>query len=220
MDSAFVGCSSLIRANIPSGTEELYDTFRGCSSLNQINIPVGVKTLSGGAFKGCRNLTRIVLPEGLEALNGNVFYDCTSLTTYVLPASINHISQHAIGYYWHTTFNTERRVAGVKIHGYRGTAAETYANTYNFTFIPLDTPVTGVSLDQSSCSVTEGDTFQLTAHVEPENAYDRSVIWSSSDEAVAAVDENGIVTAVGAGSAVITAESNGSKYTCNVRCVW
>ena len=215
MDSAFVGCSSLIRANIPSGIEELYDTFRGCISLNQINIPVGVKTLSGGAFKGCRNLTRIVLPEGLEALNGNVFYDCTSLTTYVLPASINHISQHAIGYYWHTTFNTERRVAGVKIHGYRGTAAETYANTYNFTFIPLDTPVTGVSLDQSSCSVTEGDTFQLTAHVEPENAYDRSVIWSSSDGAVAAVDENGIVTAVGAGSAVITVTTHDGGYTAN-----
>ena len=56
-----------------------------------------------------------------------------------------------------------------------------------------------------------GETRQLTAVVTPEKAADKSVTWSSDDTTVATVDENGLVTAIGEGFAVITAKSNAAS---------
>ena len=61
----------------------------------------------------------------------------------------------------------------------------------------------------------QGDTQQLTL-----GGVTGSVTWSSSKPSVATVSADGTVTAVNKGSATITAEANGSKYNCNVRCVW
>lgn len=66
------------------------------------------------------------------------------------------------------------------------------------------TPAT-ITLDQTALSLSEGDTATLTATVGPEGA-SPFVNWSSSDEDVAKV-EDGVVTAVGAGTATITAAS-------------
>ena len=66
-------------------------------------------------------------------------------------------------------------------------------------------PVTGVALDRTSVSLTEGDTTTLVATVSPSDATDASVNWSSDDVAVATVDANGLVTAVSSGTATITA---------------
>ncbi len=53
-----------------------------------------------------------------------------------------------------------------------------------------------------------GDTVQLTAIVEPEDALDKSVTWSSSDASIASVDENGLVTAHKNGQVTIMAKTN------------
>lgn len=65
-------------------------------------------------------------------------------------------------------------------------------------------PVESVSLDKTSLELTEGETTRLTATVEPDNATNKNVTWSSSNSAVATVDQNGNVEAVGAGIANIT----------------
>ena len=65
-----------------------------------------------------------------------------------------------------------------------------------------------VTVTPESAELFTGNTVQLFAEVLPITVPDRSVSWSSSDEAIATVDENGLVTAVSAGTATITAESN------------
>ena len=71
--------------------------------------------------------------------------------------------------------------------------------------------VTGISLDKTSLSMTEGDTETLTATVLPSDATDKSVTWSSNNTSVATVS-SGAVTAKAAGTATITAKTNdGSK---------
>ena len=78
--------------------------------------------------------------------------------------------------------------------------------------------ITGISLNKSTTSLTEGESETLTATITPSNATgDKTVKWSSSNEAVAAVDSNGKVTAKKAGTAVITAtSSNGKNAGCTV----
>lgn len=75
--------------------------------------------------------------------------------------------------------------------------------------------VASVALDQTEFTLTVGESAQLTATVLPENASDPTVSWSSSDPAVATV-EGGLVTALGKGTAVITATAGGQSATCTV----
>ena len=77
-------------------------------------------------------------------------------------------------------------------------------------------PVTGVSLNTSTLNLIEGGTGTLIATVEPSNATNKNVTWSSSVETIATVDNNGTVTAVGAGEATITATAGGITATCVV----
>ena len=78
--------------------------------------------------------------------------------------------------------------------------------------------VASVSLDKTAITLAEGETQTLTATISPDNAQDKSVTWSSSDEAVAKVDQNGKVTAVKAGTTTITVttKDGGKTATCAV----
>lgn len=76
---------------------------------------------------------------------------------------------------------------------------------------------TGVSLNKTTLTLTEGGNESLTAVVVPENATDKTVEWTSSDATVATVDSAGKVTAVKAGTATITAATaNGKTAACTV----
>lgn len=72
--------------------------------------------------------------------------------------------------------------------------------------------VTGVSLSASSGSLHPGETVTLTATVAPSNASNTAISWSTSNASVATVS-GGVVTAVGVGSAAITATTQDGGYT-------
>ena len=78
-------------------------------------------------------------------------------------------------------------------------------------------PVTGVTLDKEETGLVEGEEVTLVATLAPENATEKTVEWSSSDEKVATV-KDGKVTAVAPGTATITVKTvDGSKTaTCKV----
>lgn len=78
---------------------------------------------------------------------------------------------------------------------------------------------TGVSISPDSKTLNKGETVQLTATVLPTDATDKTVIWSSSNNDIASVDNNGEVTAVGPGTATITATANdgsGKAASCRI----
>jgi len=86
--------------------------------------------------------------------------------------------------------------------------------SFNPLFIPT-IPVTGVTLNNTTLSLIAGQTSTLTATVEPANASDKSVTWSSDNEAVARVSTTGLVTAVAASAdpANITVTTNDGGFT-------
>ena len=82
-------------------------------------------------------------------------------------------------------------------------------------------PTTGITLDQTSGTLTEGDTVTLTATVSPANASNKSVIWETSNSTVATVAD-GVITALKAGTATITAKTVdgfSATYTLTVEAV-
>lgn len=80
-------------------------------------------------------------------------------------------------------------------------------------------PVSAITLNSTSQTLSIGDSFQLDATVSPSDATDASLTWSSSNTAVATVDANGLVTAVAEGTTIITAKANdgsGVSASCNI----
>ena len=99
------------------------------------------------------------------------------------------------------------------------TAKATDGNVSATCEVEVKQQVTGISLNKTELSLYTGREEKLTATVKPDNANDRTLIWSSSNPEVATVDSNGNVKAIGRGEAVITATANdgsGETATCTV----
>lgn len=93
----------------------------------------------------------------------------------------------------------------------------TYVLTYSDTYYAPDYPATGVTVTPDKATLTkEGENVQLTATVTPSYADNKTVTWTSSDEKVAIVDKDGKVTAVGNGTATITARTISGNHTASV----
>ena len=108
------------------------------------------------------------------------------------------------------TFNGEIIISG-------GGLVNSSTVALTMTVIPV-VDVTGVTLDKSSLSLTAGESATLTSTIAPEEATNKNVVWSTSNSNVAKVSD-GVVSAIGAGSATITVTSvaDGTKSaSCSV----
>ena len=81
---------------------------------------------------------------------------------------------------------------------------------------PVPVGVSSIALDQTNMVLQLGTSITLVAMISPDSAADKTVIWESSNPAVASVDENGHVTTVGIGEAVITAKAGEKSATCKI----
>lgn len=84
---------------------------------------------------------------------------------------------------------------------------------------PKSIPATGIRLTETSAELDEGETLELFYKLEPSDATTQGVVWASDNTDVATVDEDGIVTAVKAGTATITVSVKGQpeiKAICTI----
>lgn len=93
--------------------------------------------------------------------------------------------------------------------------------TCNVTVVDKIIPVSSVSLNKSECYITIGESFALSATINPSNATNKYVTWESSDETIVTVDDTGVITALAIGEAVITVKTDDGEKTadCNVSVV-
>lgn len=91
---------------------------------------------------------------------------------------------------------------------------------YTVPYYATGTPVEGVSLTENDIKIKEGQTYKITAKLEPENATKKGIAWESDDEAVARVS-GGNITGVGEGTCTITATTRdgGFEAYCTVTVV-
>lgn len=160
-----------------------------------------------------------------ETVEGEVFdgfsdlNDTTSGTIQVVIAS-NNVLQN--GNVFTATFKVKDTAKGSVNAGIERTELvnENYDDldnsiVNNTSNVKVIIPVEGISLDKNALSLAKGDSAKLTPSVLPEDA-DAEVSWSSSDTSVAKVDSNGVVTAVGKGSATIAAKADSYTAKCEV----
>jgi len=127
------------------------------------------------------------------------------------------------------TVDNDGKVTGISVGdatitatatGYNTSGKKIYlaeSKTYNVKVNPI--LAQSVTLSDPSINLLIGKTATLTATVAPDNTTDKTVLWSSDNEAVATVDAEGLITGVAAGTAKITATAksdNNVKATCTV----
>lgn len=78
------------------------------------------------------------------------------------------------------------------------------------------TETTGISIKPDKANLIEGSTITLKAEIEPWNAKDKTVSWSSSDDAIATVSESGKVNAISPGTVTVTAIAGKASATAQI----
>lgn len=236
---AFTGCNGLKHVTIPKSVVSItIGLFSSCKNLTSVTIPDSIKYIASGSFSGCTSLSKFTIPDSVTRIGSNAFSGCTNLTNVTISGSVKYIEDYAfLGCVNLTNVKIPRTVESIgtkafgydkngyggyvryrfTIKGYKGTAAEEYAKANETGFIDLNIVVaTGISLNTTSASMITGNSLKLTATITPSNATDKTVVWSSDNTAVASVS-NGMIKAVKAGTAVISAKTNnGKSATCKV----
>ena len=203
-------------ASINVGSLELMDAGKKVSVAG--NFPIGsyldVQPLTSGsvydAFAAQANgkaftaYSLSLLPAGTTAREGEMSLTIGKPSAYSSSASLYSTSGALSTYYADDCFTATLPALGPVA------LIDTKEQTGS-------TEVTSVTLNKSALSLEVGKTGQLSATVLPNSATNKSVSWSSNNEAVATVSSKGIVTAKKAGTAVITATAvNGKSASCTV----
>ena len=236
MDIA-VWCAVSFGSNNANPLYYAHHLFLNNTEITNLIIPNSVTSIGNSAFSGCSGLTSVTIPNAVASIGSWAFYNCSGLISVTIPNSVTEIGNYAFSscsgltdIYTHiedpasvtlgsSVFYNVPKTSCI-LHVPAGTisayqAADQWKDFTNI--VEMEPPTvlaTSIELDQSAVSLGEGMTLQLNATVQPEDATDKSLTWTSSNEAIATVDNNGLVTAIAPGTATITAATNdGSNLT-------
>ncbi len=220
---------------IPDGVEIIYpEAFAHSKNLKSVTISESVTAIYESAFMCCTSLREITIPKSVIEIKDSAFENCDSLkNVYYLGtraqwkavvigtknealtrATVHCIDDPPCDHVWSEWEVVEE--ATYEKEGLERRACSR-CNIEETRVIPKLVRASAIELSESEKTVFVGDTFTITATVKPEDAFNRTVTWSSSDPSIATVDENGTVTAIAKGEAIITAESaDGVKAECKV----
>ena len=236
-NSAFSGCSGLTSVTIPESVTSIGDgAFGGCSGLTSIAIPNSVTSISNSAFSGCSGLTSVTIGNGVTSIGYGAFWGCSGLTSITIPNSVTSIGNYAFFNCSGLTsviclaenvpntgsnvfYNVPKSTATLYVPAGSVDAYKAADEWKNFgTIAAYSIPATSVALNKTETTLAVGAKEQLTATVLPEGATNKAVTWTTSDPAVATVDESGLITAIAAGTATITATTtDGTDLTASCK---
>jgi|GEM_PF-1749715 len=182
------------------------------SKIKSIEIGEEVTSIGPYAFCGCSAFSSVTIPEKVARIGQYAFGWCSGLVEVTCMTSDVPSSGYNI-FYGVTQSAATLNVPVLAADKFR--AASQWKNFGKI--VPIYLPACAITLSHESLRLPKGLSEQLTATILPESAIPQ-VKWSSSNERVATVDENGEITAVGAGTANVTATtSDGTQLS--AKCV-
>ena len=234
-EGAFKDRTDITRVVIPSTVVTVgKEAFSGCTSLREVEAEDGEKLLSCGAdaFKDCpieelylgrntsgkpfagnESLESVTVGDKVTAIGSGDFGGCTSIVTVTVlnpvPPMLADDAFEKRVYEQATLLVPDDSVDDYK-------AASGWKNFYDIMGLNEIRPI-DIELELADMELVEGQSATLKVIITPENATDKSVTWTSSDETVATVNASGLVSALKSGTATITAATaNGLTATCTV----
>ncbi|MDE7452748.1 MAG: leucine-rich repeat protein, partial [Paramuribaculum sp.] len=227
-DEAFADCSSVIAIKFePNSGKELFcgkNAFRNIPAQKLVidrNIqphPVSYKPVEiFTPFAGNAALRELEIGVGSNSsIGAGYFAGCPSIK-YINNYCTTPQYLHDTGFDTEVYKNAVLKVPNSSLYTYKG--ANGWRKFYNIYGLKDIMPEEAV-ITPDTLTVEVGDTYALTYTILPEDAKNKTVTWSSSDETVATVDENGLVTALLPGTATITATTiNEVTAVCEVTVV-
>jgi len=168
----------LKKIEIPSSVKKIGDSAFELSAVSEIKFNEGLETIGNLAFKTWGSFEKITLPstvksigeqcfnsnkpydielnDGLEHVGKQAFVGEFDSKSVIIPASVTEIGEMAFGY--KSYFG--KKAENFTIYGYRGTAAETYANENGFTFVPLNL----VEFERFEDTTSTSPVYDVTVH--------------------------------------------------------
>ncbi|MBQ1531313.1 MAG: Ig-like domain-containing protein [Solobacterium sp.] len=230
---AFKNCRDLVNVTLSKNLKTLPSgLFSGCTSLEEIELPA---SLSGneadgspyeGPFSYCSSLKTVTFAEGFKVIPGKLFKDCTGLRQIHIPESVTHIGENTfentqLTDAWMTCFLekvgdyafdlSETAAHGLHVH-YTGTPEQWRNLTIGINNEPLtynepdySVPIESITFDPSEYVIYSGIVYEFIPVIKPETYSSVQLVWSSSDNEIASVDETGHIIAKAQGEAIITA---------------
>ena len=199
---------------IPDGVEKIgKKAFYGCRYIESLTIPVSVAEIEASALGNCYDI-RAVYYLGTREQWKEVVIGADNYMFALVNVRCADDSQcrHVWGE-WEVVEEATYEKDGLERRVCSLCKAEQTRKIPRLGAVKVD----AIELSESEKKLNVGKSFTITATVKPEDAFNRTVTWSSSDPSIATVDENGTVTAIAKGEATITAESaDGVTAECKV----
>ncbi len=230
--AALQGCKTLQSIELPETLKSLEErAFKGCKSLGNLTIPDGVTQVGINSFEDCSSLKDVTVGNGVKEIGQWAFYNCTYMEKLVLGSSLEYIGAEA--------FDGDINIRDITClspepptfpggfpeevtENATVTVPEGSEDAYNAS-PEWDEMVEGevpkaetIELNIDQIKLVLKETFTLTATVYPEDAVDKTVVWTSKDYEVAKVDDDGLVTAKGLGGTEIIATCGKASASCRV----
>ena len=212
--SAYPIGNKLSSYTIPDGVEKIgKKAFYGCRYIESLTIPVSVAEIEASALGNCYDI-RAVYYLGTREQWKEVVIGADNYMFALVNVRCADDSQcrHVWGE-WEVIEEATYEKDGLERRVCSLCKAEQTRKIPRLGAVKVD----AIELSESEKKLNVGKSFTITATVKPDNAWNRTVTWSSSDPSIATVDENGTVTAIAEGEAIITAESaDGVTAECKV----
>ena len=236
--STFSGCKSLIGPiNWPNSLEFIGDgAFSNCSSLTgALILPPELNIIGKHAFSGAK-YTSILFPSNLKRIDDYAFSTCP-FTEIDLPSSIEYLGDVSLNssslnkiicrplipptiskfhpFYTFTPKTAILEVPESSLALYQSTPY--WKDFINIKGFQEEIPVSEITIDPKTISLFVGETQILNITILPDNAKDKTIMWSVSNPIIASIDESGLIKALNVGTTSVTAtSSNGLSAECEV----
>ena len=195
----FYGCTRLTSVTISNSVTSIGWRAFGCTGLSSVIIPNSVISIDKDAFAGCTRLSFVTIGSSVTSIGEGAFSECTNLKkVYSLNSVPPVINENTFSFYDADLFVPQGCLSAYK-------SAKGWSNFSNIKEIQETIKAESISLNEHSANLMIGDTLSLTAKVLPENVSTKTVVWSSNNPDVASVNDEGLVTALTTGIAIISA---------------
>lgn len=193
-------------------------------------IPNTVTSIGSYAFEGCCP-REMYIPNSVVSIGDYAFYNCNGPNRITIPNSVTYIGNEAFGHNEYFNWGWDPEVYSYIIEPSQVTFGDDVFQWWEFSpplHVPYGStqayqadsrwsdyfgyivemelvPIESIQLNVTTAGLNEGATLQLSAMVQPEEGTSKKMNWASSNPSIATVDNNGLVTTHGVGTATITA---------------